>query len=891
MFHINENSVSGEGMKKLLFILLIITFSLSLNSLGKLRVESIKLLPETHMNIEKRDADGKWAPVLIVKTELRGLGFRNVSQPTKHAATYDEGKHQYTFYMNDNQRVIEITHSDYEALEVRLLADFGIEVNAQRVYEMKLTNVPEKVFINVVIISQPADAEKIVDGENLGTGQSFRITTGEHTIDIEKMGYESKRNEVIIVSEEDNYFTFIMIKAENVPVIIHTEPSGARIFIDDIELVGAIGQGFFKAGKHRIKITKDKYVVYEDYIEITSPKTEKNYTLQPDFGKIIIKAEPEVNMNFSLNNKYSETTPSMLDSIPAIEYELKAEHPQKLYILEHFSFSLARGEIKEIILKPKINFGSIEISCDHEVNMDIFIDDDYQGKTPITLKPILEGKHTIKAKHKFYLSDPITISLKADEEVKRTIIAKHNFGTLTIKTSEGTKIYFNDDLLTRYENIKLNPQTVYLRAEKNKCETAESQFILKVGDKIIEELFPKSITGTILVTANPKDSEIELLGDAGEYFSGKGIESFNDIPFGNYSLKVTKENYISHEEKINLKKDEQIRREIELKKVNYVFVFSVSSGYYEIEDLNFKITRNRKIVYLGRGKKQISFSEEGTYKIEITKGKDFGFLKSINCVESRTFYINVVNHIEIAKAKKQRENEEFATKIYRSFLGGKPTFAESIFELFSDYSDFRFKPMIYSYNKRAALQIPFLIKIQGFFSEFEREKIVSFVFGISFFGNMAVSPEFFFADFFSINTGFVLRSYNHKNRIIFDLDGGLKWIWGYNLNYNKERISFVRKIKIEDNKLKIGKATFGGWMPVDLSVSFERYIGGISFFVLRAGFWWFSTVGPSSNGEWYYKGEIETWCSVNPLPQPIDGEPNHPIYQGFVPYIGVGIRF
>ena len=115
-------------MKRLICLVIVILCSHELFNLGTLRVESIKELSETNMNIEVYDADGKFAPVLIVKTELRGLGFQNVSRPTKHAAEYNVGKHKYKFYMNDSQRVVEITHSDYEPLEVRLLADFSINI-------------------------------------------------------------------------------------------------------------------------------------------------------------------------------------------------------------------------------------------------------------------------------------------------------------------------------------------------------------------------------------------------------------------------------------------------------------------------------------------------------------------------------------------------------------------------------------------------------------------------------------------------------------------------------------------------------------------------------------------------------------------------------------------
>lgn len=128
-----------------------------LQTLGTLRVESIKELPAEHMNLEVYDADGKYAPVLVVKTELKGIGIRNIGRPTKYAPEYISGEHYYKF-LNDNQRVVRITHADYEPLEVRLLADFGIDVKAERVYELVLTNKAESVLIPVVFTCNENEA-------------------------------------------------------------------------------------------------------------------------------------------------------------------------------------------------------------------------------------------------------------------------------------------------------------------------------------------------------------------------------------------------------------------------------------------------------------------------------------------------------------------------------------------------------------------------------------------------------------------------------------------------------------------------------------------------------------------------------------------------------------
>jgi len=290
-------------MKKYLFILLIVIFSLSLNSLGILRVESIKELPATRTNLEVRDADGKWAPVLIVKTELRGIGIQNIGRPTKHAPEYSSGDHHYKFYMNDNQRVVKITHSDYEPLEVRILADFSINVKAQRVYEMVLTNVPEKEFIIVNIVSDPADAEKIIDGKNMGTGQSFELFIGSHSLKLQKSGYKSISRDIEISKSNTLFNNLTLQEVEPVMVTIKSEPTGANIFIDDVGKGKTNYQPFQFPGTYNLRLSLSKYETIEETITVT--ETGNNifaYNLEKRTVILKINTTPS-NCDIYINNE------------------------------------------------------------------------------------------------------------------------------------------------------------------------------------------------------------------------------------------------------------------------------------------------------------------------------------------------------------------------------------------------------------------------------------------------------------------------------------------------------------------------------------------------------------------------------------------------------------
>ncbi len=290
-------------MTKNVFLLFALMLSGFLHSLGTLRVESIKENPPTDMNISVRDADGKWAPVLLVKTQLRGLGFQNVSRPTLHAAIYEEGDHRYKFYMNDKQRVIKITHNEYEPLEVRLLADFGIEVKAQRVYELKLTNIPEKEFINVVIISEPADAAKIIDGKDMGSGQSFELFIGKHTLKLQKSGYKSISKDIEVSRSNTLFSNLILPEVEPVMITVKSDPAEADIYLNTVN-EGKTNKQLFKfPDTYSLRLVKDKYDTIEKTITVSeSGSNIFDYTLQKNTSLLTINTTPS-NCEIYINNE------------------------------------------------------------------------------------------------------------------------------------------------------------------------------------------------------------------------------------------------------------------------------------------------------------------------------------------------------------------------------------------------------------------------------------------------------------------------------------------------------------------------------------------------------------------------------------------------------------
>ncbi|MDP8231892.1 MAG: TonB family protein [Candidatus Zophobacter franzmannii] len=281
-------------MKKLLLLFFIISMmTVNVYALGKLEVKLLVELAPTHKSMKILDADGKYAPALIVKTQLKGLGFKNIGRPTPHAAQYDVGLHQYKFYLNDKQRVIQITHADYEPLEVRLLADWDVEVKAQRVYEMVLEHMPEKELIPFSIITTPEKTTKYVDGKLLGTNESYELTLGEHELKVEKSGLKTLIK-TINVSKEKPFVEMKLTNIETVVITIKSVPQGANISIDSKDEGKTDDQLFRYPRKYSLRLSKDKYEPVEDSITVTEAgKNVFEYVLLQNIFPVTFNVQPE----------------------------------------------------------------------------------------------------------------------------------------------------------------------------------------------------------------------------------------------------------------------------------------------------------------------------------------------------------------------------------------------------------------------------------------------------------------------------------------------------------------------------------------------------------------------------------------------------------------------
>ncbi len=513
-----------------------------------------------------KDMNADLCAVLRVESDVQGdLNLADVQ--VYHRDKESAGV--YYFYVSFRERHVTFASEGYLPLTFKI----PLQMGKGKVYIVRMQSVgvtPDPASeLPVVIQIEPEGSTVRIDGEQLEVSGSPKLTIGEHDIEIVKSGYVTIMDK-FTVNEENIFFKYSLEKPKFCIVEVLTEPSGAEVSIDGVKLqaVTPISDVYY-SGHYPIKITLAKYLPVEEtiYIDQSKEKNTFNYILEPNTGTIEISSEPEVNMDVSLNGKSVGKTPVTLKEQNVGEYKVSGSH--EYYTANGLEITLQREDEYRAILIPDKIVGDLHVISEPEVGMTIKVNGESKGKTPLSLSNIHEGQYRITAEHELYIAEPINFTLKGGDKLTKYMKAEENFCILTVNTTMGAIVYLNNQEISELKNLRLSPQTVRLRAEKPKCETVETTLILKRGTLEIVDLYLEEQVGTIAVSVDPPDAQIELKGDAGEHYSSKGTNIFENILVGSYELEVSMKGYKTDKSILSLNPDEILRERIVLKDFVY----------------------------------------------------------------------------------------------------------------------------------------------------------------------------------------------------------------------------------------------------------------------------------------------------------------------------------
>jgi len=232
---------------------------------------------------------------------------------------------------------------------------------------------------------------------------------------------------------------------------------------------------------------------------------------------------------------------------------------------EHF-IQVEKGNAfgKETInIEPNvINRASIKLDA-YTVNLNVFstpeganvsVDAKQYGKTPLTIKDLNVGIHTLIANKKGFVTHISKVLLEKDQ-INKVELTLEATPQLAIKSSPaGANIRISGhqkEYSTQQKYIELNPGEYQITLVKEEYEPYIENITLKGGDvKSIDAVLVRK-TGSVRVENTiPEDVEFELI--VGMTGKGTAPGTLENIPTGVYTILILKPGYISLEKKINV---------------------------------------------------------------------------------------------------------------------------------------------------------------------------------------------------------------------------------------------------------------------------------------------------------------------------------------------------
>jgi hypothetical protein len=235
---------------------------------------------------ERKDVNDIPCAIIKIRTDIPKPFVFDANLEVEGDIEY-KANNEIWIYVSDGERQLTIAKEGFVTLKYAIPQ----KIEKSSVYSLVLKAKDNK--ISVVILSDPPDAEKYIDGELFGSGERFDIEKGQRLLEIKKEGYIPLSKPITI--NEDNALFKDNKLSRPVPttLTISSKPSDATIYLNN-QNEGRTKKKLIKMpGEYQLRITKNMYEPIEEIITVSSTsENEWSYTLTKAVGKLSIKITP-----------------------------------------------------------------------------------------------------------------------------------------------------------------------------------------------------------------------------------------------------------------------------------------------------------------------------------------------------------------------------------------------------------------------------------------------------------------------------------------------------------------------------------------------------------------------------------------------------------------------
>ena len=339
----------------------------------------------------------------VIEKLIAGITIPIITEPSNASIEIDGiylgiSPISYKFTMGKNYN-IKITKENYKPINETIFI-------TENVYKLPVYNL-EKLEKILPIITEPSNARIYIDNNYIGISPiSYKFTIGKtYNLKITKENYKPI-NETIFITENTNKLPVYNLEKleKNLPII--TEPSNARIYIDDNYIgISPISYKFTIGKNYNIKITKENYKPINETIFIT----ENVYKLPVyNLEKLItektltIITEPS-NARIDIDGFYIGISPIGYKLTIGKNYNIKITKEnykpinETIFITENV-YKLPVYNLEENIVLPKIEMvfvqgGTFTMGCTDEQGSDCA--DDEKPAHQVTVSDYYIGKYEV----------------------------------------------------------------------------------------------------------------------------------------------------------------------------------------------------------------------------------------------------------------------------------------------------------------------------------------------------------------------------------------------------------------------------------------------------------------------------------------------------------------
>lgn len=172
-------------------------------------------------------------------------------------------------------QTLRALHRYHEAVQVfeRYLREARGEISAARRAQVQRTiRALKRRIAPITLKVQPAGAEIRIDGREVGEaplGEPLMLGAGRRVVEVTADGYVSVRDELEVVGRQPRTVEIRLAKKETAGTIdISSEPDGAEVRIDGLEVGEAPVERKVPRGGHVIEASLEGYELYREPVEI-----------------------------------------------------------------------------------------------------------------------------------------------------------------------------------------------------------------------------------------------------------------------------------------------------------------------------------------------------------------------------------------------------------------------------------------------------------------------------------------------------------------------------------------------------------------------------------------------------------------------------------------------